>query len=59
MATPLLIRIEQKRVEREGTTPRPVRIAQPRWLRRLQAKDLTDSVLWNGAWQRPTDRGAA
>lgn len=31
---------------------------KPRWLERA-TKDMTDSVLYNGAWQKPTEGGAA
>ena len=48
--TPLLDRIERK--HRTAKVVVELR-RQPRWLARLQPKDMTESVLVNGAWQRP------
>jgi hypothetical protein len=49
---------EQQRVDDLRRLDPPVAF-RSRWLKRLRAKDMTDSVLYNGAHTPAGDRGAA
>lgn len=60
-ATPLMDRIretEQRNLRYLYPAP-PTPIRRPRWLARLEAKDLTESIYSDGAYVPAGDRGAA